>query len=345
MSSCWKGQLRRIPFLIGDFFLFWLQLDKRACSAIHAVNLRNFLGAQCRTIREEQADESAEFLALFGDGQLAYLEGGRTASGFYTVDEIEYPPRLYRIHAAGPSIHLEPVQVHPDQLDPRHVFLLDGGKKLFVWTGLKSKSTLRSKTRLLAEKINKDERKGGAEITVCTQGKEPEDFWDLMTCDEDSEEIDPPSSDEICEHVPEEFTPFPAKLYKVGLGMGYLELPQVPVPQRHKLDYKLLESNGVYLVDCMGEVFIWIGKQSTRLVRAAALKLAHELCAVINRPSFAVVTRISEGIFHLFVHSSISIREPPNRLLLLVTRHRTTDLQNEIHRLERRHSRRFHPHG
>jgi len=48
---------------------FWIgekaSLDKRACSAIHAVNLRNFLGAQCRTQREEQADESEEFLNLF----------------------------------------------------------------------------------------------------------------------------------------------------------------------------------------------------------------------------------------------------------------------------------------
>lgn len=37
---------------------FWIgneaTLDKRACAAIHAVNLRNFLGARCRTIREEQ---------------------------------------------------------------------------------------------------------------------------------------------------------------------------------------------------------------------------------------------------------------------------------------------------
>lgn len=121
---------------------FLLQLDKKACAAIHAVNLRNFLGAQCRTIREEQADESPEFISMF-DGDLVYLEGGRTASGFYTVDEVESPPRLYRIHAAGPSIHLEPVAVHPNELDPRHVFLLDAGKKMFVWTGLKSKNTLR----------------------------------------------------------------------------------------------------------------------------------------------------------------------------------------------------------
>lgn len=48
---------------------FWIgshaTLDKRACAAIHAVNLRNYLGARCRTIREEQGDESDEFFALF----------------------------------------------------------------------------------------------------------------------------------------------------------------------------------------------------------------------------------------------------------------------------------------
>ena len=69
------------------FFYYSLQLDKKACSAIHAVNLRNLLGAECRSNREEMNDESDEFLDLFGD-RLAYIEGGRTASGFYTVEDI-----------------------------------------------------------------------------------------------------------------------------------------------------------------------------------------------------------------------------------------------------------------
>ena len=75
---------------------------------------------------------------------------------------------------------------------------------------------------------------------------------------------------------------------------------QVELTTRGKLEHKLLETSGVYLIDCLGEVFIWIGKQSTRLVRAAALKLAHELTALIARPSFAVVTKISEGILFLY---------------------------------------------
>ncbi|KAH8037300.1 hypothetical protein HPB51_009855 [Rhipicephalus microplus] len=63
-------------------------LDKKACAAIHAVNLRNFLGAHCRTVREEQADESPEFLQLFG-GHINYHKGNRASSGFYNVEEVD----------------------------------------------------------------------------------------------------------------------------------------------------------------------------------------------------------------------------------------------------------------
>lgn len=62
-------------------------MDKKACAAIHAVNLRNYLGAQCRTIREEQGEESDEFLDLFAS-EIIYIEGGRTASGFYTIEDV-----------------------------------------------------------------------------------------------------------------------------------------------------------------------------------------------------------------------------------------------------------------
>ena len=77
----------KICIMFFSFLLAFLnQLDKRACSAIHAVNLRNYLGAECRTAREEQGEESEEFLELF-NGQIAYIEGGRTSSGFYTVEK------------------------------------------------------------------------------------------------------------------------------------------------------------------------------------------------------------------------------------------------------------------
>uniref|UniRef100_G1SWT9 FLII actin remodeling protein n=1 Tax=Oryctolagus cuniculus TaxID=9986 RepID=G1SWT9_RABIT len=91
-------------------------LDKKACSAIHAVNLRNCLGAECRTVREEMGDESEEFLQVF-DNDISYIEGG-TASGFYTVEDTHYVTRMYRVYGKK-NVKLEPVPLKGTSLDPR----------------------------------------------------------------------------------------------------------------------------------------------------------------------------------------------------------------------------------
>uniref|UniRef100_A0A8C1WXN4 FLII actin remodeling protein n=1 Tax=Cyprinus carpio TaxID=7962 RepID=A0A8C1WXN4_CYPCA len=91
-------------------------LDKKAGSAIHAVNLRNYLGAECRTIREEMGDESEEFTAVFNN-EISYIEGG-TASGFYTVEDTQYQTRLYRVYGKK-NIRLESVPLKASSLDPR----------------------------------------------------------------------------------------------------------------------------------------------------------------------------------------------------------------------------------
>lgn len=271
---------------------FWIgekaSLDKRACAAIHAVNLRNYLGAECRTAREEQADESDEFLSLFPGG-ITYIEGGRTPSGFYTVEDMTYITRLYRVHGAGSGIHLEPVTISHESLDPRYVFILDAGLKIFMWYGKKSKNTYRSKARLLCEKINKNERKNKAEILTEMFKEESPEFWKAL-----GEESGEPPDDPIIEHVSDEFKPVDPRLYQVKLGMGYLELPQVELPN-NKLDHNLLNSKNVYILDCYLDVFVWFGKKSTRLVRAAAVKLAQELFTMVERGLEAMVTRVQEG--------------------------------------------------
>lgn len=271
---------------------FWIgkkaSLDKRACSAIHAVNLRNFLGAQSRTIREEQGDESEEFLGLF-DTQITYIEGGRTCSGFFTVEDMTFDIRFYRVHPSGPSIHLEPVGVSVDSLDPCFVFILDTGVKIYLWNGKKAKNTLKSKARLMCEKINKNERKNKAEIISETTGSESKEFWTALGQSDGERPKEPPK-----EHVDPNFVPIPPRLYRVQLGMGYLELPQVEVPH-NKLVSTLLNSKNVYILDCYLDVFVWIGKKSTRLVNAAAVKLSEELFNMIDRPDYALVTRVREG--------------------------------------------------
>ena len=52
-----------------------------------------------------------------------------------------------------------------------------------MWYGTKAKNTLKSKSRLLAEKINKNERKNKSEIITETMGVESKDFWLCLGAD------------------------------------------------------------------------------------------------------------------------------------------------------------------
>ena len=56
--------------------------------------------------------------------------------------------------------------------------------------------------------------------------------------------------------MPDDFVPKRPHLYQVGLGMGYLELPQVELPQG-RMTRELLGSKHVYVLDCFGDVFVW----------------------------------------------------------------------------------------
>lgn len=283
---------------------FWIgsqaTLDKQACAAMHAVNLRNLLGATCRTQREEQNDESDEFLDLFGDG-LVYIEGARTTSGFYIVGDIEYITRMYRVTGTQ-RITLEPVPIHYDSLDACHVYILDNGMNIFLWNGLKCNPITRSKARLFAEKINKHERKFQAEIVQMKQGDETDEFWQLLQNPpegftvRDSTVTNGENHEESIEKSIDLPIGFKPKLYKVGIGMGYLELPQVRASSgRLILTRELLDTKGVYILDCYTDIFVWTGRKATRLVRTAASKLSSSLEAMINRPNFTLITSTLEG--------------------------------------------------
>ena len=272
---------------------YWIgaeaSLDKKACSAIHAVNLRNYLGARCRTIREEQGEESDEFLALFPQ-EIVYVEGGRTASGFFTVEETEFTHRMYRLHELQTNrrqLYLEPVDMSSVSLDSRYVFLVDAGQRIFIWNGSKAKNTMKQKARLLAEKIAKEERKNKSQLIFCNQGAEEDEFWDELVIPDDQIVA------QVIDHLdPETYQPKRPIIYQVVLGMGYLELPQLDYK---KLTPSVLETKCVYIIDTYSDLFIWLGRKSARLVKAAALKLGQEVHLMMKRPSYGMVHRCLEG--------------------------------------------------
>lgn len=267
---------------------FWIgsdaSLDKCASAAMHAIHLRNMLGASSRTHRQEHGEEDREFLELF-PMEVTYIEGG-TVSGFYTVEEEDIPIRLFKLCGVKRPF-LQPVDTLASSLDMSNVFLLDAGPEIFIWCGSKSPLMSRSKARLIADKIKKHERKNKCSIFTVRAGIEADEFWEILG--EPLEEPVPLSP--VAGSSPEALP----ILYKAGLGQGYLELPQVNLPQG-KLHQSLLHSSDVYILDCHSDIFLWIGRKSARILRAASLKLAQELLDMVARPSVAMVTRCQEGM-------------------------------------------------
>ena len=269
---------------------------------MHAVNLRNLLGATCRTKREEQYSESYEFLCLFGVN-LVYREGASAETGFQPVEEIEYTTRMYRVSGMN-RIILEPVPLNHEGLDSRHVYLIDNGMEIYLWNGYESKPTIRSKARFFAENINKDERKCQAELFVIKQGEETTCFKKLLENksqeNETNAKLNPILKDDC-------LTIYKPKLYKIGVVKG-LELLQVKESSgKDILTRDLLETKEVYILDCYTDLFVWFGRKSSAAIRSAALKLSLSIKDKINRPSFTLVHNYMLEVNGFLEHSKIKI--------------------------------------
>ncbi|TKR57749.1 hypothetical protein L596_030409 [Steinernema carpocapsae] len=273
-----------IYYWIGDKS----SMDKVTCAALHAVSLRNHLGATCRTQREDMNDESEEFLNEFHE-EIVYIEGARTQSGFYTVEKQQFVTRLYRATVKGNQVEMEPVPVIPESLDPRFVFLLDTGDLIWIWSGSRARLTVVTKVRLFAEKLNRRDRKANSEIETCSQFKTPEEFW-LALYGKPTKPEEP-----IVEHVPDDFEPERKRLYQVQIGMGFLELPQIELPSNGILKPDLLNTKNVYILDCTSDIFLWFGKKANRLLKMAGQKMVSELHAMLERPDYTTVSREVEG--------------------------------------------------
>ncbi|KII74172.1 Protein flightless-1 [Thelohanellus kitauei] len=132
---------------------FWIgkitSIDKRACAAIHSVNLRNMLVVEDSVSREEEGDESDEFKRLFPFG-FEVKEGSSVPSGFFDAKEkMPYTSKMYRIwiHPQKNTVVISSTPLSRDSLDHRFAFMIAEETKIYIWFGKKCKLTLKNKAR------------------------------------------------------------------------------------------------------------------------------------------------------------------------------------------------------
>jgi Leucine-rich repeat (LRR) protein len=199
---------------------FWIgresSLDKKASAAIHAVNLRNFLGATSSTLREEQEDESREFMKLFNNN-ISYVQGG-TESGFFEVEEVVRPTRLYVLHGSL-SLRCDAVELDAKTMSSDHLYMLDAHSVIFLWRGKNVRSVAMQKGRLFLAKTIKAYSSQHKHISSeeVLEGEESPAFLAAL------------GVQSMPARLPTKFEPpsHPAKLHLMRLGDGYIELPQV----------------------------------------------------------------------------------------------------------------------
>ncbi|KAI6660052.1 hypothetical protein LOD99_14393 [Oopsacas minuta] len=284
---------------------FWIgsesSLDKRALAAIHAVHLRNFLGAKCRTKRVEMGDESSEFLNIFPDG-IRYSEG-RQASVLRPVQIVVPETRLYRILTPAVNIPpiMEPLPLSYLSLDLSvpHLFEAPEFNVIFIWACSRLGRGTISKARLVAEDMKWIEYRGKVQVITIYAGNEPKKFWDALGGY-------PPSDYEIPNNtILNEVKPPKPKLFSVCLEKDSLELPQLRFPE-YRPDRKILDCGHVFILDSHSQVFVWQGRKASGILRNAGLFLAEEIMEMFPRPDHVSARLISQGLEPIAFRSQFS---------------------------------------
>lgn len=307
---------------LSQVIFYWIgqcaTLDKKSSAAMNALSLRGYLKSRQSTRREEQGDESSDFLDLFG-GSIEVVDGG-TDTGFYHAEEEEHITRLYALISGKEStrnnatessteghlvprcdVHLNAVAtpIVPSALtQTERVLLFDTATAVYLWRGSSTSQIQFQRARLFAEKFLRAPR-----------GDSRRDRKPLVEVGQHEAEANVPFSkafnDAVLRAKEEhgdmsqvEWVGGGCKIFEVRLGKGVLELPQVARGRggRRRLGKDCLKSTGAYIVDSGADIYVWFGRRSSRILQAAATRLVDEVERMAPRPPHLMVSYQSEGL-------------------------------------------------
>lgn len=276
-----------------DSFLHYWQgegssQDERGASAYRAVELDDALGGTPVQVREVQGHESSRFLAYFPGG-IRYLDGG-IETAFRHVDPDAYQPRLFQIKGAGArSVRSVQVSFGASSLNQGDVFILDAGLTIYQWNGASSNRAEQFHGLQTATKIKDSERGGKARLVFLESGESSSDsstFFSLLKGSPSDVKSAADGGDDLA--VQKEV----ASLWRMSDATGSLVIGEVA---RAPLARSLLDEDDVFLLDAVGEVFVWIGSRASKDERAKGMEYGAKYLAQKNRPAWTPLTRLPSG--------------------------------------------------
>jgi len=271
---------------------FWLgaesSQDEQGTAAYKTVELDDLLGDLPVQFREVEGEESKEFMELFPGG-IRTCKGG-VDSGFNNVKPDEFKPRL--LHIKGQKqLRVNEVKLELKSLNDGDAFLLDAGLHIFQWNG---RSAGINEKRKANEMINalKKERNGRPKSTVLDDLEDNADFWKILGKKATRADIAPATSDE--EKKGAAAAPFVKKLYELSDKTGALVKTEVASGASFRKSQ--LDAKEVFILDIGKQVFVWIGKETSKNEKAKAIQFGTEHVVASGRDkNHVAVTRVTQG--------------------------------------------------
>ena len=265
---------------------FWLgsesSQDEIGIAAYKTVELDESLGGGPVQYRECQGHESGQFMAMFKGG-IEYLEGG-VASGFVKVDRDAYDTRL--LHLKGKRVvRTTKVPAETASLNTGDVFILDLGLQLFLYNGKDANRAEKRKGYEMIQKIKDDERGGKASVVFIDEDPDNAAFWEALGGK--IEVTDAGADDAAAEKAAKESL----ELFRVSDASGAVEFTSI---SKGALERPMLDTNDVFVIDAVSEIFVWIGKGATAGEKKEGMMRAMEYLNKSGKPSWTPITRVVE---------------------------------------------------
>nr|GEW24758.1 villin-4-like [Tanacetum cinerariifolium] len=241
---------------------YWLgkdtSQDEAGTAALKTVELDAALGGRAVQYREVQGHETERFLSYFKPCIIPQ-EGG-IASGFKHVEAEEYKIRMFTCQGKH-VVHVKEVPFARSSLNHDDIFILDTANKIFQFNGSNSCIQERAKALEVVQHIKDTYHDGKCDIATVEDGKlmsdaETGEFWGFFggfaplprkTATDDTKSADALPTQLFC-----------------------LEKGQAEPVAADSLTKELLDTNKCYLLDCVGEIYVWMGRGTSLDERKAA---------------------------------------------------------------------------
>ncbi|KAL5014039.1 hypothetical protein ScPMuIL_008309 [Solemya velum] len=266
-----------VHFWIGQYST----QDEYGTAAYKTVELDTFLDDVPIQHREVQGHESGLFRSYFST--ITYLNGGAD-SGFRHVRPEEYNPRLFHFHGDRTQVTVNEIPRSRDLLDSTDVYIMDLGLQIYQWNGKGANKDEKFKASRYLQDMKSYRGKAQAEVLDEDDTEETHEFYRHL--DESAEDADFHRSDQVTK------IPSQKKLYRLSDASGSMKFT---LEKSDKIEMSHFDTNDVFILDTTKEVFVWIGKKTTKYEQHNALSYAHKYLQTSPNPLMPV-SCLKEGV-------------------------------------------------